>query len=109
MSFSFNNALNEAVLAEKFGVNRDKYVHSPKKLRSSDMFEGGNASRKTAVFSGSGLTKIKLHQKVTIHFVKIKSTFHNVMLALNLEFYQIIYVKFHNVLQLFLNKLLYHH
>ena len=46
----------KAVLAENFGINRDKCVHSPKKLRSSDIFEGGNASRKTAVSSGSGLT-----------------------------------------------------
>ena len=97
-------------MAKNFGINRDKCVHSPKKLRSADMFEGGNASRKTAVSSGSGLTHAedKITPKNLIHFVKI-NTSHNLVLTLNLEFCQIIYVKFHNVLQLFLNKLLYHH
>ena len=73
-------------MGEKFSVNRDKYVHSPKKLRSSDMFEGGNASRKTAVFSGSGLTPAedKITAKILTHFVKI-NTSHDLMLALNMN------------------------
>ena len=66
-------------------------MNSPKKLRSSEIFEGGNVSRKTAVFSGSGLTptKDKITPKILIPFVKI-NTSHNLMLVLDLEFYQII-------------------
>ena len=51
-------------MAEKFGVDHDKWVHGPKKLRSSDMFEGGDASRKTVFFPGSALTPAE--DKITL-------------------------------------------